>query len=199
MNIPSRLINLIGAVTVVGVLLAGLVLVALPVYLGSKEVDAMRLSAQQANDLTQLRIDSLAKMQDDLPDLQDKVRNLRSEIPQVNRIDTVSRLASQAATDSGATLLEMQVSDPEEYSAPTGPTTDEGKSSTAADTEQSDTGRTQVEVTFRIGADTNDEIAKFIDGLRGGPRRLQLVSVTSAISEETGFEATVVARAFVLS
>jgi F0F1-type ATP synthase epsilon subunit len=59
MNLPKKLINVMGGVMVLGILTAGVTVVALPVYLSSTDLDSQRQQEQQANASRQIQVEAL--------------------------------------------------------------------------------------------------------------------------------------------
>ena len=107
--LPKRLINLIGTVLALGLIAAGLLLIAGPVFLGSFEVEAQRITVAQSNDLLAAQVSALAEQAADLPALESELAGLRRGIPMSAGMDQVSALAVKAADGAGVELQSFVV------------------------------------------------------------------------------------------
>lgn len=195
MNLPKRLVNLLGMLAVMVALVAGLLLVALPVYLGSRDVETETEAVAQSNQVTALQIDGLAAQQGNLPTLKDELSELRGEITDLPRLDAVSALVVRSAAASDSKLTSFNVGEPAPYAPPAGvPLTDRAAPAPAPSSEPGTPQ--QVQVAVGVTASTQAEISRFVDELREGPRLVQVVGVKTGVRDDL-FEATVTAIAFI--
>lgn len=185
MNLPKRLINLIGTVLVVGMLAVGIFMVAWPLYTGHLEVEAQRLSVAQSNDVQAARIQELAKQQAELPALTAELDGLRQQIPVTASLDQASKLAVAAAKASGSHLQTFAVGDTVEFVPPAGVVADAAAQPSApADGSAAESPRLQTSVSFTITTDSTAQVAEFVDKLRTGSRLVQIVQVLVSTGDE---------------
>lgn len=199
MNIPKHLLNVIGAALVVGILLAGLSLVALPVYVESSRLDSERQIVAQANNAQAAQVESLRKQAETLPSLKAEVDKLSEQIPSASQIDTVAELAVSAAQSSGVKLTTIDVGEITPFIAANGASSTPTATASATPTSGSGTEAQTQQVQLKITVTTTkiSDIAGFLDGLRAGPRLLRIdeTSVTADTGSKT-FTATVTVSAF---
>lgn len=185
MNLPKRLINLIGTVLVVGMLAVGIFMVAWPLYTGHLEVEAQRLSVAQSNDVQAARIQELAKQQAELPALTAELDGLRQQIPVTASLDQASKLAVAAAEATGSHLQAFAVGDTVEFVPPAGVVADAAAQPSApADGSAAESPRLQTSVSFTITTDSTAQVAEFVDKLRTGSRLVQIVQVLVSTGDE---------------
>jgi len=185
MNLPKRLINLIGTVLVVGMLAVGIFMVAWPLYTGHLEVEAQRLSVAQSNDVQAARIQELAKQQAELPALTAELDGLRQQIPVTASLDQASKLAVAAAEATGSHLQAFAVGDTVEFVPPAGVVADAAaQPSEPADGSAAESPRLQTSVSFTITTDSTAQVAEFVDKLRTGSRLVQIVQVLVSTGDE---------------
>ena len=186
MNLPKRLINLIGTVLVVGLFAIGTFMVAWPLYTGYLEVEAQRLSVAQSNDLQAARIQELAKQQAELPALTAELDGLRQQIPVVESLDQASKLAVASAESSGTHLQAFAIGDTVEFAPPAGVVTDPAAQAPApaAGSGAEESPRLQTSVSFTITGGSTAQVAQFVDKLRTGSRLVQIVQVLTSTGDE---------------
>ncbi|HOC14276.1 MAG TPA: hypothetical protein PKJ61_10420 [Propionicimonas sp.] len=187
MNLPKRLINLIGTVLVVGMLAVGIFMVAWPLYTGHLEVEAQRLSVAQSNDVQAARIQELAKQQAELPALTAELDGLRQQIPVTASLDQASKLAVAAAKATGSHLQTFAVGDTVAFTPPAGVVTDAAAAAPApapTDGSAAESPRLQTSVSFTITTDSTAQVAEFVDKLRTGSRLVQIVQVLVSTGDE---------------
>jgi len=199
--LPKRLINLIGTVLALGLIAAGLLLIAGPVFLGSFEVEAQRITVAQSNDLLAAQVSALAEQAADLPALESELAGLRRGIPMSAGMDQVSALAVKAADGAGVELQSFDVGATAIFAPPVGKLA-EGAAEAPAPAEGADAAeepRQQVSVSIVVESDSGTEAADFVDRLRKGPRLLQIVQVVNTASSVATVKGTttVTALAFV--
>jgi type II secretory pathway pseudopilin PulG len=220
MNLPKRLIHLVGIVGVLGVFIAGIMLVALPVYLGSVDVLAEQKNVADSNSLRMAQIEALKSQLDRLPEVQSELAGLRQQIPASPLLDEVSQLGVAAAQDAGVELGSITSAGVSTFVPPAGTAVagieaaaagaggDAGTTvaeGTAGDSEPAE-DKLQIDITFVVSTGDKSRIPEFVDGLREGPRLLQIVGVTTTAMESnaadgssgaTTYQATVATLAFV--
>ena len=89
MNVPRQMINLIGIVLVVGILVAGIALIALPPYGSAQAIDVDTRNVAQTNQLYQVRVTSLSEAAEHMDELTADVTQLRLQIPASSHLDDV--------------------------------------------------------------------------------------------------------------
>ncbi|WP_442575424.1 hypothetical protein ACSBPH_16650 [Microbacterium sp. F51-2R] len=92
---------------------------------------------------------------------------------------------------------EASTSDPAATPAPTDGSGSDSSSAVQSSGAAGPVGRTQVDFSVNVTADSLDQVVAFLDGLRGGPRLLGQVQTTVS-STGTGFDVTLSALTFVL-
>jgi hypothetical protein len=132
MNIPKQLINLLGAVVVIGVVVAGLALIALPMYGSSQTTDASARTVAQTNDVYDIQVQTLAAERERMDEITTDLASLRRQIAAIPQLDDVFEIVIASASDTGATITSVTASDPEAW-APRGPALDDPAASAPAD------------------------------------------------------------------
>lgn len=120
MNIPRQMINLIGVVLVVGILVAGIALIALPPYGSAQAIAADTRSVAQTNELYQVRVTALSEAAEHVDELNADVAQLRLEIPAASHLDDVVQIAVDAAAETGSTIEGFEATELEAWTARTG-------------------------------------------------------------------------------
>lgn len=138
MNIPRQMINLIGLVLVVGVLVAGIALIALPPYGSAQSIDTDTRSVAQTNGLYQVRVTSLSADAERIDEITADVTQLRLEIPSSSHLDDVVQIAVDAAAETGATIEGFEAAAPEAW-APRSGLGDDGEQAAPTDTPEAAT------------------------------------------------------------
>jgi Tfp pilus assembly protein PilO len=87
MNIPKQLINLLGAVVVIGVVVAGLALIALPMYGSSQTTDASARTVAQTNDVYDIQVQTLAAERERMDEITTDLASLRRQIAAIPQLD----------------------------------------------------------------------------------------------------------------
>ncbi|NLP85904.1 hypothetical protein HF576_18900 [Microbacterium sp. CFH 90308] len=124
MNIPKQLINLLGAVVVIGVVVAGIALIALPMYGSSQTTDASARTVAQTNDVYDVQVQTLAAERERMDEITADLTSLRRQIAAIPQLDDVFEIVIASAADTGATITSVTASDPEPW-APRGGATDD--------------------------------------------------------------------------
>ncbi|MDQ2698910.1 MAG: hypothetical protein M3Y46_08970 [Actinomycetota bacterium] len=120
MNIPRQMINLIGIVLVVGILVAGIALIALPPYGSAQAIDTDTRSVAQTNGLYEIRVTSLSVDAERIDEITADVTQLRLEIPASSHLDDVVQIAVDAAVETGVTIEGFEAAAPEAWAPRTG-------------------------------------------------------------------------------
>ena len=120
MNVPRQMINLIGIVLVVGILVAGIALIALPPYGSAQAIDVDTRNVAQTNQLYQVRVTSLSEAAEHMDELTADVTQLRLQIPASSHLDDVVQIAVDAAAATGATIEGFEAAEPEAWAPRTG-------------------------------------------------------------------------------
>lgn len=133
MNIPKQLINLLGAVVVIGVVVAGIALIALPMYGSSQTTDASARTVAQTNDVYDIQVQTLAAERERMDEITADLAGLRRQIAAIPQLDDVFEIVIASAADTGATITSVTASDPEAW-APRGAASDDPTATAPADT-----------------------------------------------------------------
>lgn len=105
MKIPAQLVNLLGIVVVAAILLAGVALIALPLYGQAQATDSETRTVSQTNDVYAAQVAQLQADADRMPQISAGVETLRRGIPVAPQLDDVLELVESAATDTGAVVV----------------------------------------------------------------------------------------------
>lgn len=211
MNLNRQLINLIGGLVTVLVLVAGVLLIGLPMYAGAKSADKEADDVARSNDTQQIVIDGLVAQAAKLDDLTTEVTGLRAQIAAEPRVDDVVALALAAASAEGATVKAVNATDSvpfavrggadatapapspdpaaaepaaaaEEVAADT--TADAASSAPAAAAPAADETQQQVTVTLEMLAPSVDAATSIVDALRHGPRAVAITKATTSTDDD---------------
>lgn len=125
MNIPKQLINLLGAVVVIGVVVAGVCLIALPMYGASQTTDAQARTVAQTNDVYEIQVQRLSADKQRMTEITAGLAELRREIAAIPKLDDVHEIILAAADDTGATITSVVAAEREPW-APIVPGAEDG-------------------------------------------------------------------------
>lgn len=222
MNIPKQLINLLGAVVVIGVIVAGVALIALPMYGSSQTTDASARTVAQTNDVYDIQVQTLSAERERMDETTADLANLRRQIAAIPQLDDVFEIVIASAADTGARITNVSAGDPEDWASrgtavgeaaaaadtptatepsATAPPADAGTDAAAADSSAAsdaaappagDSPWRQVPLTIVVELADAAQAAAFIDALGRGPRLLAPIDGT--LDEGT---LTVTALAFI--
>lgn len=103
-----RLINLAGTLLVVIALVAGTMLTALPIYLEARALNAQEKDVAATNQLLQAQIDGLRTQEAELPQLEQKLTDLRGQLPGIPQLDDITQLAVEAAEKAGFRIEKVE-------------------------------------------------------------------------------------------
>lgn len=222
---PKQLITVIGLVVSLGIIVLGVVLVAVPMLLSSFTVDSQTASVAASNDVYQAQVDGLKEQEARQDEIDASVAVLQSQIPVAAQLDDVFEVVANAAAASGVTITSVTAGDTAAFVVRTGATdatTDPAAadaaaqpdatpspdpSATAADgTAGTDTGATtpdaatagrqQVDFSIQVKATDMNQVTAFLDALRSGTRLFSSVTALSTTSGE-GIEVQVDGLTFV--
>ncbi|MBA3019999.1 hypothetical protein [Propionicimonas sp.] len=198
MEMPRRLINLIGAAVVVIIIVAGTLLVAAPLFSSAVEVSTQAAVAQKANEVMRELLSKRVEQNAKLGELNTQLATLRGEIPADSELRDASALVSAAAKASGARVQSITFGEPKVFVAPTGGgMSTDGKPNAKQENADANTPTVQIPVTFEAEVSSASQAAAFVDGLRAGPRQLQVVeAVSSPTNNAKRFTVTVDALVF---
>lgn len=201
MSIPKHFINLLGAIVVVGILIAGVALVALPLYGQSRTIDAQTRTVAQSNDVYQIQATRLAAEKERFDEISASIAERRGEIAAIPQLDDVFEVVLAAAELTEATIESITASEPEPWiaraavgttltPAPTAPAAavDEGDpadadaaaapASPVASAPEASSAQRQVPVNIRVTVEDAARASAFIDALGDGARLLAPVHTT---------------------
>jgi hypothetical protein len=198
MEMSRRLINLIGAAVVTLIILGGLMLVELPLFGAARDAVDQAKAATYSNNVIRDRLTELYKQNANAEQLRKELSDLRAQIAAADELMDASALASTAAKSSGARIVAVTFGERQVFAAPVGGGIGEdGKPSKPQPTAAADTPQVQTQVTFEAEVSSPAQAAAFLDGLRSGPRLLQVVQSTcSPTNDAKRFTVTVDALIF---
>lgn len=198
MEMPRRLINLIGAAVVVIIIVAGTLLVAAPLFSSAAEASTHAASAAKSNEMMRDLLKKRVEQNAELGELQTRLTTLRGEIPAEWELRDASALVSAAATASGARVQAITFGEPKVFVAPVGGGMGtDGQPKAKQENADAATPTVQIPVTFEAEVSSATQAAAFVDGLRAGPRQLQVVeAVSSPTNNAKRFTVTVDALVF---
>ncbi|GAA5037168.1 hypothetical protein ACFQRL_13490 [Microbacterium fluvii] len=156
MNLPKQFINLLGAVLAIAIVIAGVALIALPMYGTAQATLASARTVEQTNDTYQMQVDALTVAAASIDQTDANVAELRTEITAIPQLDDVHEIIAAAAEDTDATVMSTVASDPVTWverltvddaglasaEAPASDTTDAAADGTDESTESTDTETT---------------------------------------------------------
>lgn len=198
-EMSRRRIHVIGALVVAAVLLAGILLVAVPMISASQSAAAQAASAANSDRLVEAALAHLAEPDSGLARLNGDLSSTRRQIPPRDELRDASALASAAAQFSGARLMRIVFGERQVFTPPTGlGLGKDGTQATQKDTTEPAGGSFQLPVTVEVEVSSAAQAATFLDGLRGGPRLVQVVQA-EATPTNNGERLTLTVDALVFS
>lgn len=178
MDMSRRRIHLIGLTSVIVLGLAGSLLVVGPLFEASRAVHEQTLLASNADQLTRDHLAELANEDARYAELHNGLLLLRRQITAQDELRDASALASSAAKSAGGRIVGITFAGGQIFMAPTGVGVGEDGTATAPQAPaQADTPVLQLPVRFEVEVSSAAHAAAFVDGLRAGPRLLQVVQV----------------------
>lgn len=110
MRIPRRLINIAGTLLVLVALIAGTVLMALPVYFESFELAAEKRKVEASNGQLQSQIDALRTKEAEMPAVDADLESLHRQLPPIPQLDDVTQLVIKSAGRADVTITNVSFS-----------------------------------------------------------------------------------------
>lgn len=215
MTLPRRLINVAGTLAVVVALVAGTLLIALPVYLESIEVRNEKAEVAAANRLLVAQIEGLLAKKAEMPQRKAQLDDLREQLPHIPQLDDLAQLSLRAADKTDGKMESLSFGDPAPFvpratsevlsslpktstdvasDKPADPAAP-GEGSVDADQATPTPGATpggsadaehlQVPVTITVTVDDTAAAIRYLDELRTGPRLLQIDTASGEIDTDT--------------
>lgn len=202
MNLNKQFINLIGAVVIVAVMVAGIALIALPMWSQSQTTDASTRTVAQTNSVYQVQIDQLTAAEARVDEIDGHLTELRTEIAPFTRLDDAFDLIITAAEARELMLESVSAADPEPFVPRTSLTDDSDGAAPPASTDEASTGdaaaegtaapaadpappvadatspQQQVALTIEVPVPDAETAAAFVDDLRKGPRLISIIGAT---------------------
>lgn len=221
---PKQLVTVIGLVVSLGIVVLGVVLVAVPMLLSSFTVDSQTASVAATNSVYQSQVDGLKEQQARQDEIDASVAVLQSQIPVTAQLDDIFEVVANAAAASGATITSVTAGETAAFVVRAGAT--DAADTTAADaaaqpdatpspdpsataddgtaapesgstvTDAATTGRQQVDFSIQVKATDMNQVTAFMDALRSGTRLFSSVTALSTTSGE-GIEVQVDGLTFV--
>lgn len=186
MEMPRRMINLIGTVVVAAIAVGGTLLVVLPLVGAAQEAALQARQASESNQATQMTLEQLAAQNASLTELTRQLSTLRAQLTADDELQGASALASLAAKSSGARIVSIAFGGRQIFAPPSGAGIGaDGKPPVQQAAAKPDTVQVQIPVTIEAEVSSPARAAAFIDGLRAGPRLLQVVQAASSPTNDT--------------
>lgn len=206
MQIPKQLINVIGLVIVLGIVAAGALVVALPIFLQSQSIVAETQTLASTNDAQQKLLDSLAADAQNQSQIEADVAALQRQIPANAQADDVMELVAKAAVSADVVITSVTAAPPESFvareaatPATAGSQSESNATQDAAGSSASASGQQQAPVTITVSAADVEHGVNFVDALRTGPRLLENVQTDFTPNGAGPVTVTVSALAFSFS
>lgn len=115
MNSNRQLINLAGLLLVIAILVAGVALVALPMWAQSQTIDVNTLTVEQTNAVYEAQISQLSAAEDGIGQVDADLAALRAEIPVAMKLDEAFEIITTAASRAGVAIKTITFTDPEQW------------------------------------------------------------------------------------
>lgn len=208
------IVNIIGGSVVALVLILAVAFGVSPQLTSAAATSAQADQVAATNATYQAQLVRLRIGENNLAAIQASVASLHMQIPAAPKLDQAFELISHAATSAGATVENIKADDPAAFKEATTPVpagqpaptatpsptpspsaAGAASASSGATTGTSGDGRTQIPLSIQVTVPDADAAAKFLDGLRAGPRLLSNVKST-ATPQTAGIDLTVDAMAF---
>lgn len=190
MNANKQFINLLGVVVVVAILVAGVALIALPMWSQSRTTDASTQIVAQTNAVYEAQVTQLTVAQDSEAELDRQLAELRADIPAITKFDDVFDIVNDAAERLDLAIQTVSIAEPEAWTArgtidvePVAPaeapaeeettdTTAPADAPAPAPTEPAVSAPQQAAVNIEVAVPDAKTATAFIDALGKGPRLL---------------------------
>ncbi|MCP2637169.1 hypothetical protein K0817_011425 [Microbacterium sp. HD4P20] len=115
MKISKQLINVLGAVVIVGILVAGALLGAFPLYGQAQRTDADTRTVAQTNGIYDIQVVQLTEASRRIAEIETDVAGLRREVAAIPQLDDVFEIVTVVASESGATIESISAVEPEAF------------------------------------------------------------------------------------
>lgn len=115
MTANKQLVNLLGIVLVLGILVAGLALIALPMYTQAQSIDSMTYDSTQTNEVYQVRVAQLTEADARSGEIDANLAALRTEIASETKYDDVIEIIAAAAQESDVVVDAITLTEPEAF------------------------------------------------------------------------------------
>lgn len=115
MTLNKQLINLLGILVAVIVLVAGLALIALPMYSQAQTVDANATTVAQTNAVYQAQIDGLSAANERIDEIDQALAGLRTEIAASPQLDDVYEIVGAAAQRADVRIESIAAEDSAQF------------------------------------------------------------------------------------
>lgn len=190
-NQTRRQVNLIGIAAITVVAVVGTLLVSLPLFNAVQNAANQASASVESDRVTRAELAVLAKQDVWRAKAENDLRFARWQIPEADELRDASALASVAAKASGARIASITFAGRQVFARPAGVGLGEDGTPAAAQVPaEPGTPWVQLPVRFEVEVSNTAQAAAFLDGLRGGPRVLQVVQAQS--SPTNGAELSIV-------
>lgn len=204
MNLGKHTINLIGTIVVGVILLAGLLLGALPLYNEANENKDEASRIQQQNAIQRHQVTLLASKEAERAQIESKVQALQEQIASDANLDGIIRVVTAADAADSVQLRKIEPGAITPFTPATAPVEGEEKKAAAgAATGDADDAEPaaleQIPLTIEAGTKNVADAIAFLDDLRKGPRLMSNVQsvITRTGDEKYPFTVTVTGFTFV--
>ena len=186
MNANKQLINLAGILIIVVIVVAGVALVAMPMYSQSQTIDGQTRSVAQTNMVYEQQIAQLTEAEARITELDGDLDELRREITLSPQLDDLHLLIESAAKSVDVHVSSVNVDDPEGWSARGRGTPEEAPAVEASTAEPgADAAAEAGAEPAPAGADGEEAPAASAEEEIAGPQRQVLATIV--IDVGTGF------------
>lgn len=151
-----QLINLAGVLTVLALLVAGIVAIALPMYGTAQSTDAQTTTVENANDVYEQQIAQLSRAGETISGVDSDLTELRREIAAAPQLDDVQQLVSDAARTVDVQVKSVTIGDPVPWAERTSITEDDAAPAPADPAAEAAEGATP-EATDAVAEGTSDD------------------------------------------
>lgn len=208
MNVSKQLINLVGILIAVVVVVAGVALIAMPMFSQAQATDSNTRTVAQTNSVYDVQVAQLTAANERITEIDAELASLRTQIAAAPQLDDVFEIINAAAEATTVTIDSVTVADPEawtvlaavadatgtgtttvvEEEAPVAEATDVATDTDAeADpapveppVDPSASPQMQASVTIVVAATDAATAMVFVDALRVGPRLILPIDSTFA-------------------
>jgi type II secretory pathway pseudopilin PulG len=118
----KQLVNLAGVLTIIVILVAGVALIALPMYSQSQATDAQTRTVANTNMVYEQQIIQLSAAESRLSEIDSELSQLRGQIAAAPQLDDVHEIVAAAARDVDAQIESVTVGDPQAWALRDGST-----------------------------------------------------------------------------